>query len=142
MNVNNPERCMPLDLFDPIAVKLQTQHLEGELGTTLMGVDGLWLALVEDADRFESAEADLASRMRMDNTPSGVLVLSRPLAAKIFGPVPPHLLAAGITMHRSKYLDLSKSAYALLHEYLHMMELMDRSLADLDRIALDASVAG
>ncbi|MFC5510310.1 hypothetical protein ACFPOU_04105 [Massilia jejuensis] len=133
---------MPLDLFDPVAVQQLTEHIKGEFGTTLMGVDGLWLALVEDADRIEPAVADLTSRMHKDNTPSGVLVLSRPLAARTFGPVPPPLLAAGITMHRSKYLDLPKSAYALLHEYLHMMELMDRSLADLDLLAREEPVAG
>ena len=133
---------MPLDLFDPIAVKLRTEHLEGEHGTKLMGVDGLWLALVEDADGIKSAVVDLISRMRKDSTPSGILVLSRSLAAKTFGPVPPQLLAAGITMHRSKYLDLPKSAYALLHEYLNMMDLMDGGLAGLDRIARDESSAG
>jgi hypothetical protein len=133
---------MPLDLFDPVAVKQLTEHIVGEFGTTLMGVDGLWIALVEDDDSIESAVADLTSQMRKDSTPSGVLVLSWPLAAKTFGPVPPQLLAEGITMHRSKYLDLPKSAYALLHEYLKMMESMGRSLAALDSIVRNGSVVG
>ena len=125
---------MPLDLFDPAAVKASTKHLEGELGTALMGVTGLWVAIVQDAGGIEPAIKDLIARMRKERVSSGVLVLSKSLAATLLGPVPPQLLEAGITVHRSKYSNVANGAYALLEEYLLTLESMEGNFADLDAL--------
>ena len=130
---------MPLDLFDPAVVKQQTTHVDGQLGTPLMSVDvgegGVWVALVDEAGDFTAAVKDLTARMLSDAAPSGVLILSQPLAARMFGPVPQDVLEAGITMQRSQYRDLLTGGYAFLHDYLAMMERMDQSLVELDLIA-------
>lgn len=129
---------MPLDLidFDLAVVEAATQRAEGEHGgTPLIGAPGLWVALVEEEDRVTLAVADLKAQMAKENVQSGVLILSQPLAAKTFGPVPADWLAGGISMHRSTKPDLRLGAYVFLHEYLGMLILMERSLADLDLIA-------
>lgn len=120
---NSLERFMP-----------PTKHLEGKLGTPLMGVNGLWVAIVQDVDGLQPAIQDLIARMRKDRVSSGVLVLSQPLAATVRGPVPQQLLEAGVTWHRSRYANVSKGAYALLEEYLVSLESMERSFADLDAL--------
>lgn len=133
---------MPLELFDPAAVRAVTQHAVGDLDTTLLGVDGLWVALVEDQDHVESAVSDLTARMRTNGVPSGILILSQSLAAETFGPVPPAWLAAGISMHRSAHPAVRDGAYALLQEYLLMLRSMADSLEDLDKIAQAEPVPG
>lgn len=133
---------MPLDLFDPVAVRAVTRHAVGDLDTTLLGVDGLWVALVEDQEHMEPAVSDLTARMRTDGVLSGILILSQSLAAETFGPVPPAWLAAGISMNRSAHPAVRDGAYALLHEYLLMLRSMADSLEDLDKIAQAEPVPG
>jgi hypothetical protein len=125
---------MPLDLlpFDPAAVKAATRQAIGEHGTLLIGAPGLWVALVAEADQFEAAAADLKAQMTGESVQSGILILSQAVAASTFGPVPAELLSASISMHRSSKASLNLGAYAFLHEYLCMLTLMERSLADLE----------
>lgn len=126
---------MKHDIDDAERVDLGTRRSQGQRGTLLIHARGLCAALVENSEHLDNAASDVLAAMEQEHVPSGVLILSQPLAATMYGPVPAGWLDAGISMHASTHADLATGAAAFLSEYLQMVELMARSLADLRAMA-------